>query len=63
MPLIDDWRDKHPRKSGKGRLVLYIFLLLFILFLILKADTFVRGFTSIFFSPDTSETVDETHSE
>jgi len=54
MAIVDDWRKKHPRNSGKGRLILYIFLLLFIIFLILKADTFVRGFADIFFSPDSS---------
>lgn len=59
MALIDDWREKHPRKSGKSRLILYIFLLLTIVFLIFKADTFVNGFSRIFFSTDSSATVEE----
>ncbi|MCD4775788.1 MAG: hypothetical protein K8S15_07025 [Candidatus Aegiribacteria sp.] len=63
MALIDDWREKHQRKSGKGRLILYIFLLLMIVFLILKANTFVNGFSKIFFSTDNSATVEENHPE
>jgi hypothetical protein len=59
MALIDDWREKHSRKSGKGKLILYVFLLVFIIFLILEADTFVNGFSRIFFSPDSSAAVDE----
>jgi predicted Abi (CAAX) family protease len=61
MALIDDWREKHLRKSGKGRLIMYIILLVFILFLILKADTFVNGFSRIFFSPDSSAALEENH--
>ncbi len=55
MAIIDDWRHKHPRKSGKGRLIAYILLLIMIAFFILKADSFVRGFASIFFSPSAGE--------
>lgn len=61
MALIDDWREKHTRKSGNSRLILYIFLLLLIVFLILKADTFVNGFSRIFFSADSSAAVEENH--
>ncbi len=59
MAMIDDWREKHPRKSGKSRLILYIFLLFFVIFLILKANTFVDAFTGIFFSPDSSAPAEE----
>jgi len=55
MPIIDYWQEKHPRKSGKGRLILYIFLLIMIIFMMLKADSFVRGFTAIFFPSDSTE--------
>ena len=55
MPIIDYWQEKHPRESGKGRLILYIFLLIMIIFMIFKADTFVRGFSNIFFSSDSTE--------
>ena len=55
MAIIDDWREKHVRKSGRGRLILYIFLLIMVIFMILKADTFVQGFSRIFFSSDTTE--------
>lgn len=54
MPLIDDWRDKHPRRSSKVRVVVYIFLLIMVLVFMLKAETLVRGFTSIFFPSDTT---------
>lgn len=59
MPLIDDWRDKHPRSQSRGRVVLYIFLLIMVLVFILKADSLVRGFTGIFFSPDTASATEE----
>ncbi len=55
MPIIDYWQEKHPRKSGKGRLILYIFLFVMILFLMFKAETFVQGFTDIFFSSGSTE--------
>lgn len=61
MAIIDDWQEKHPKKSAKGRLILYIFLLIMILFLILKADTFVQGFTNIFLSPDSASSTEENH--
>lgn len=58
MPLIDDWREKHPRNSSRGRVVLYIFLLIMVLIFMLKADSLVRGFTSIFFPADTASVED-----
>jgi hypothetical protein len=58
MPLIDDWREKHPRSQSRGRVVLYIFLLIMVLVFILKADSLVRGFTGIFFAPDAAEAED-----
>jgi hypothetical protein len=58
MPLIDDWREKHPRNSSRGRVVLYIFLLIMVLIFMLKADSLVRGFTSIFFPADTTSVED-----
>lgn len=54
MSIARDWQDRHPRKSGKARVVFYILILGFILLLILKADTFVEGFTRIFFQPDST---------
>ncbi len=63
MAIIDNWQEKHPRKSGKSRLILYVFLLIMLLFMILKADTFIQGFTSIFFSPDSASAVEENHTE
>jgi len=59
MALIDEWQNRHPRKSGKGLLIMYIFLLIMILFLILKADTFLQGFINIFFSSDSASVVQE----
>jgi hypothetical protein len=59
MAIIDDWREKHSSRSGKGRLIIYIFLLIMILFMILKADAFVNGFTSIFFSSDSTSRQEE----
>jgi len=60
MPLIDEWRERHPTSSSKGRVVLYIFLLVMVILFILKADSLVRGFSSIFFAPsDTTATVEE----
>lgn len=61
MAIIDHWQEKHSRKPGKGRLILYIFLFVLVLFLMLKADTFVQGFSSIFFSPDSSSITEENH--
>ncbi len=55
MPIIDYWQEKHPRKSGKGKLILYILLFIMVLFLMFKADSFVRGFSNIFFSSDSTE--------
>jgi len=55
MPIIDYWQEKHSRKSGKGRLILYILLLIMIIFMMFKADSFVRGFSNIFFSSDNTE--------
>jgi len=55
MPIIDHWQEKHSSKSGKGRLILYIFLLVMIIFMMFKADSFVRGFSNIFFSSDSTE--------
>ena len=54
MGIIGDWQEKHPRKSGKARTLFYILLLLFVIFLIFKADTFVGGFSRIFFPADSS---------
>lgn len=54
MGIIGDWQEKHPRRNGKVRAFVYILLLLFVIFLILKTDTFVSGFSSIFFPPDSS---------
>ncbi|MFO8183036.1 MAG: hypothetical protein R6U39_02560 [Candidatus Aegiribacteria sp.] len=59
MPLIDDWRHRHPRSSSRGRVIIYIFLLIVVILFILRADSIVRGFTRIFFSPDTTETTVE----
>ncbi len=61
MAIIDYWQEKHTRKSGNGRLILYILLLIMILFMILKAGVFVQGFTSIFFSPDSASMVEESN--
>lgn len=58
MSIVDDWREKHVRKPGRGRLVLYIFLLIMVIFMILKADSFVQGFSRIFFSSDTTAVED-----
>ena len=55
MAIIDHWQEKHSGKSDKGRLILYIFLLIMIIFMMFKAGAFVRGFSSIFFSPDSTE--------
>jgi len=63
MAMIDDWREKHPRKSGKSRLILYVFLLAFVIFLILRANTFISAFSSIFFPPDSSASAEESYSE
>ena len=54
MPLIDDWREKHPRSFSRGRVVLYVFLLIMVLLFMLRADSLVRGFTGIFFPADTT---------
>lgn len=54
MSIVDDWREKHVRRSGRGRLFLYIFLLIMVIFMILKADSFVQGFSRIFFSSDST---------
>lgn len=59
MPLIDDWRQRHPRNSSRGRVIIYIFLLIVIILFILRADSIVRGFTRIFFPPETTETTVE----
>lgn len=55
MSIVGDWKERYPRKSGKSRVIFYLFLLAFIIFLILKTDTFVDGFTRIFFSPDSTD--------
>ena len=54
MTLVEDWRERHPRKSSKGRVVFYIFLLIKVLIFILKADSMVAGFTRIFFPSDST---------
>lgn len=60
MSLAGDWRERHPSSGGKGRLIFYLFLLAFVIFMMLKSETFVSGFNSIFFSSDSSETARET---
>ena len=55
MAIIDHWQEKHSSKSGWGRLVLYILLLIMIIFMMFNAGAFVRGFSNIFFSPDSTE--------
>lgn len=59
MPLIDDWRQRHARSSSRGRVIIYIFLLIVVILFILRADSIVKGFNRIFFSPDTTETTAE----
>lgn len=61
MAIIDHWHEKHPRQPAKGRLILYILLFILILFLMFKADTFVKGFANIFFPSDADSTVEENH--
>ncbi len=51
---------KGPEYGGKGRLIFYLFLLAFVIFVMLKSETFVSGFNSIFFSSDSSDTTEET---
>ncbi|OPL19513.1 MAG: hypothetical protein AVO35_10140 [Candidatus Aegiribacteria sp. MLS_C] len=53
MSLVDDWREKHPTRSSRGRVMFYIFLLVMVIVFMLKADSLVRGFTSIFFPTET----------
>jgi hypothetical protein len=60
MSLVEDWREKHPRSSSKGRLAVYVFLLAVVILFIVKANSIVSGFTSIFFPADTpAEEVDQ----
>lgn len=59
MSLVDDWREKHPRRSSRVRVLLYIFLLVMVVVFMLKADSLVRGFTSIFFPADSTGTTED----
>ena len=60
MSLAGDWRERHPSPGGRGRLFFYLFLLAFVILVIIKADTFVSGFTRIFFPADSTQQVGET---
>jgi len=59
MPLIDDWKDRHPTRSSTGRVILYIFLLAAVIFFMFRSDSLVRGFARIFLSSDSTETSTE----
>ncbi len=51
MSIVEDWRERHGRKGGRLRLVIYVLLLVFVILLILNAERMVTGFTEIFLAP------------
>jgi ACR3 family arsenite efflux pump ArsB len=58
MSLVKDWHEKHQRTSSKGRVLVYLFLLVMVILFIIKADSIVSGFTRIFFPADTTAAVE-----
>jgi hypothetical protein len=60
VSLVRNWRERHPRPSGPGRLFLLVALLVLVIIFMLKAPEIVRTFSAVFFpAADSTETTDE----
>ncbi len=48
MSIVEHWRDRHPRRGGAGRLLLYIILLLAVILVITRGESAIEAFARIF---------------
>ena len=59
MSIVEHWRDRHPRHSGGGRLLLYILLLIAVILVITRGETAIESFARIFMGSGNQETTGE----
>jgi hypothetical protein len=60
VSLLGNWRERHPRPSGGGRVLILLVLLVLVIVLMIKAPELTRVFSAVFFpAQDSTEVSDE----